>query len=155
MNIPGKVQEPRTGQPLILHWSLALAIIAVVATGCRKTVDKEVERRVVDVISTNSVVAETVAAGHFLKELQMQGRLPGISRDDHGEMKSGSMDFSELEAVKYPVSRTFYIIKEGDESKSRYYYEFYRQSNVYEWRLTKAWKTDSEGKLLEELEVRP
>ena len=150
-------QEFRPGRtrlrPLIVPWSLALASIVFVATGCRKTVDKDVERRAVEVISTNSVITESISAGHFLKELQIQGRLPGISKHDHGDAKSESMEFSDSELAKYPVSRTFYIIKEGDESKSRYYYKFYRQSNVYEWRLTKAWKTDSEGKLIEELEL--
>jgi len=150
----------RPWQTALNKWSLrcglALAIIScLVVSACRKRVLNDVERRFADAAMTNSVLAETVAAGHFLKELQMQGRLPGLSRDDHGSAESENVQFTESEVAKYPVTRTFYIIKEGDQSKSRYYYKFYRESNVYEWRLTKAWKTDSDGQLIEELEVRP
>ena len=43
--------------------------------------------------SKNSTASATVEAGKFLRDLHEQGNLPGLSKDDHGELKAKVSDF--------------------------------------------------------------
>lgn len=137
--------------PLIL--TLVLLLGGLLSNGCSKSDGNFVSDATASaLLSTNEVAAETLSAGNFMGELQISDRLPGVSKDDHGEMTSTKINFSATE--HYPISRTFFIIKNGDQSKSKYYYQFTRISKASEWQLEKAWRTDSEGKTIEEFTIK-
>src|SRR5438552_11029924 len=95
--------------------------------------------------SKNSAASITVEAGKFLRDLHEQGKLPGLSKDDHGELKAKVPDFSET--VHFPLSLTFQFAK---DSGSVYNYTVERLSVSSDWRLIKAWQTDTEGKTVKE-----
>ncbi len=99
-------------------------------------------------ISTNSVTAEIIAGGEFLRALQEQGRLVWVSKDDHGQMTTGEQPWSQFKEVKYPFSVTFYITKNGDSCTN--HYTVMRESKDAVWQLRKAWKTDSKGYTVKE-----
>ena len=95
--------------------------------------------------SKSSAATVTVEAGKFLHNLHEQGKLPGLSKDDHGELKAKVSDFSE--AVHFPLSLTFQFVKNSD---SVYNYTVERLSMNSDWRLIKAWQTDASDKTVKE-----
>ena len=116
--------------------------VLLLATGCSSK-----EKRVLDSFATNSVMTETVAAGNFLLGLHKQGRLPGDSKDEHGEVKSDNVPLSNSKET-YPLSRAFHLVKKGDAATN--HYMVVRASKESGWELQRAWRTDSEGKIIEE-----
>ena len=99
--------------------------------------------------SKSSAASVTVEAGKFLKDLHERGRLPGLSKDDHGELKAKVSDFSET--VRFPLSLTFQFTK---NSESIYLYTVERSSMSSDWRLIKAWQTDATGKTVKEFPMQ-
>jgi len=95
--------------------------------------------------SKSSVASVTVEAGKFLRDLHEQGKLPGLSKDDHGELTAKVSDFSET--VHFPLSLTFQFAKNSD---SIYNYTVERLSVSSDWRVIKAWQTDAAGKTVKE-----
>jgi hypothetical protein len=95
--------------------------------------------------SKNSVASFTSEAGKFLKGLHEQGRLPGLSKDEHGELKAKVSDFSGT--AQFPLSRTFQFTKNSDSVCN---YAVERLSLSSDWRLVKAWQTDATGKTVKE-----
>jgi hypothetical protein len=95
--------------------------------------------------SRNSAAGATVEAGKFLRDLHEQGKLPGLSKDDHGELKAKVSDFSET--VQFPLSLTFQFTKNSDPV---YNYTVTRLSMNSDWHLVKAWQTDAAGKTVKE-----
>ena len=98
--------------------------------------------------SKSSAASVSVEAGKFLRDLHEQGKLPGLSRDDHGELKAKVADFSET--VRFPVSMTFQFQKDTD---SIYNYTVERLSSGSNWRLIKGWQTDPAGKTVKEFSL--
>jgi hypothetical protein len=82
------------------------------------------------------------SAAEFLHNLKEKGRLPGWSKNDKGAI--------DLEA--YSKSVTFNIRKQGISSS--YHYAVTRVSNEGTWKLQKAWRTDRQGRTIEEYPVR-
>jgi|SRR5678816_4015121 len=99
--------------------------------------------------SENSAASTTVEAGKFLRELHEQGKLPGLSKDDHGELKAKVSDFSQT--VAFPLSLTFQFTKTNDPF---YYYTVERLNPGSDWRLVKAWQTDATGKTVKEFPIQ-
>jgi hypothetical protein len=95
--------------------------------------------------SKGSVASANVEAGKFLRDLHERGSLPGLSKDEHGELKAKVSDFSQK--VVYPVSLTFQLKKDDGRST---YYVVERPSEGSEWKLMKAWEADTVGKTLKE-----
>ena len=95
--------------------------------------------------SKESAVSATTEAGKFLHNLHGQGKLPGVSKDEHGELKAKVSDFSET--VHFPLSLTFQFTK---NASSNYLYTVQRLSTGADWRLIRAWQTDSDGKTVKE-----
>ena len=95
--------------------------------------------------------AVTVSGLNFLRDLKDNGRLPGVSTDEHGMLKSGSED-KEAPTGSYPVSRTFYFTKNNDSNQ--YCYTVVQTSSNSNWQLQKAWRSDASGKVVEEYPVQ-
>ena len=93
----------------------------------------------------------TEEAVEFLNSLDERGQLPGILKGDH-EGASVTIEMSqEVFSSAYPVSRTFYLSKKGDPAL--YYYLVLRTSEDSAWKLQKAWRTGSDGRVIEEYSV--
>ncbi|WP_150107513.1 hypothetical protein [Pedosphaera parvula] len=82
------------------------------------------------------------AADRFLIDLKENNQLPGWSKTDHGQMINPR-------AYSNPV--TFTSKKNGDSSV--YHYTVIRASKDSSWKLQKAWRTDQNDKVIEELPV--
>lgn len=76
----------------------------------------------------------------FLKDLKEEGRLPGWSEDDHGELDGAAMD-PDL------TSGTVAFRKNGHPSL--FHYTVTRASKESPWRLQKAWQTDPDDRLIQ------
>lgn len=104
---------------------------------------------------TNQVYAETYAAGAALKNLDNLGRLPGVSQDDHWQVTSDMVDSvvsNRALAIEFPASRTFRLVKTNETSTNNY--TFVKQTKDAEWKLQKAWQTDSKGQIIQEWPVK-
>jgi len=99
--------------------------------------------------SKNSTASATIDAGKFLRGLHEQGKLPGLSRDDHGELKGKVSDFSQK--VQFPLSLTFEFTKTNGPV---YHYTVEQLNSGSDWRLTKAWQTDAAGKTMTEFPLQ-
>ena len=96
--------------------------------------------------------ASTVDAGEFLLSLAKQGKLPGFAPGEHGVMRAGIVDGQgNIPAAaapgSYPISRGITFSKDGDTSV--YFYTVVQASNHAPWQLQKAWRTDADGKVVE------
>ena len=86
------------------------------------------------------------AAGKLLDRLKRNGRLPGWSRRDKFANRTERID------LRYPDFAAFnHVRKKGDSSI--YHYELARESATRPWKLKKAWRTDTEGRTIEDYPV--
>ncbi len=100
---------------------------------------------------TNDLYLESGASGVFLKHLLDQGLLPGVSKAEHGNLTSDTFDLvasNKMVVISYPVSRTYHLVKTGETSTNNY--TLIKQSKDAEWKLQKAWLTDSNGQMVQE-----
>lgn len=84
----------------------------------------------------------------FLIQSQKRNQLPGWAVNDHGRTTDFHFDHNDS---PYLDSVTCYLLKNGDSSI--YHYTVIRTSKHGPWKLHKAWRTDSDGKTLEEYPV--
>jgi RNA polymerase sigma factor (sigma-70 family) len=91
----------------------------------------------------------------YLKKLHDDGKLPGIAKNEHGAITFGNF-FTEAAALKialipeaYPLTRTFDFTKNG-QRHAQYHYTIRKESKKDGWQLIKAWRTDDNGKIVEE-----
>jgi hypothetical protein len=84
------------------------------------------------------------SAMQLLKNLKEQGQLPGWLKDDRGALKGATIN-SPSNSVSFEVQ------KNGDPS--RYHYTIDRASEAGPWKLQKAWRTDQNGRTIEEYPV--
>jgi hypothetical protein len=89
----------------------------------------------------------TVSAGNFLVQLKKQGGVPGFTSEEVGVMRYAD----GFEGNTYPVSRTFHIQK---DDSSDYHYTVVRDSESSPWHLQKGWRTDGEGKTIENYPIQ-
>jgi hypothetical protein len=99
---------------------------------------------------TNPVATETRAGGDYLVALHKENRLVGDSKDNHGELTSDPIP-TDLKEVKYPFSETFHVVMKGASYTNNY--TVGRQSQNSEWQLQRAWRTDPQGRTMEEWPV--
>ncbi len=108
---------------------------------------------------TNSeIVAETVVllegAGKCFDDLKKQGHLPGISKDGHGYATVDDFSLTNFwasQVVRYPFFVTFNTASLGDSLTNHYTMEL--PAKDAQWKLKKAWRTDSAGHLMKEWHV--
>ena len=81
------------------------------------------------------------AASEFFQSLKESGQLPGWSKNDSGTFY--------LEA--YPNYEAFDGSKNG--GLFRYHYQVSQMAKGSSWKLQKAWRTDQDGKTVEEFPV--
>jgi hypothetical protein len=91
-----------------------------------------------------STLATADSAEEFLYAMKGKGRLPGLSKNDHGTLTA---DLNANATITYPETRVFDVQKNGDSSF--YHYQLTRASKDSSWKLEKAWRTDQNGRLLE------
>ncbi len=99
-----------------------------------------------DVKAKAMVMAKS--ALEFLIQLNKENQLPGSSKNDHG--RTTDFHFNH-EDSPYLDSATWYLLKNGDSSI--YHYTVTRTSKDGSWKLQKAWRTDDNGKTLEEYPI--
>ena len=104
-------------------------------------------------VSCASYTAKTQAksGGDFLLRLHHRGELPGDSKDNHGKITC-RLSPSDLEQVSYPLSWTYQVVKTGDTSTNSY--TVMRLTRHSAWQLQRAWRTDSQGHVIEEWTVK-
>jgi hypothetical protein len=83
--------------------------------------------------------------------LKPQGKLPGVAKDEKGTYPPSS--WMKAQPEDYPVSRTFEFKKYGADL-STYHYTVVKPSTNSGWHLRKAWRTDKNGRLVEEYPVQ-
>lgn len=105
---------------------------------------------------TNSAMAEMSAGLKFLTELKKQGRVPGVLKDSHAEVTGGlhtdNLGMSEFKEAKYPFSLTCNVVLTGDSLTN--HYTIIRASPDADWRLQRAWRTDTNGRTIVEWPVK-
>ena len=93
-------------------------------------------------------------AGEFLSQLHDSDHLPGIAKDEHGQMDCDVpiMDSNQLLSATYPIERTFHFVKDSYTSTNNYI--VVKDSKNAEWKLQRAWETDSKGQIIQEWPVK-
>ena len=89
---------------------------------------------------------EAIKQFYSMKE---SGRLPGISKDEHGDLQTGAIP--EVGPVVYPVSVTLQVTVGTNRSEFRY--DFIKDSKSSSWRLARALQMQPDGKF-EDLKVQ-
>ena len=100
---------------------------------------------------TNSAAHEGYAALKFLVELKDKNELPGVSKDDQMDI-TGSMPVSPSSAATYPFSMIFHLVLAGDSSTN--HYGVVRMTANGAWQIERAWRTDSQGRVVNEWPVK-
>ncbi len=96
-------------------------------------------------LDTQEVKAVAKSAAPLLRSLKKSGHLPGWSKDDKSVAKSVSFSCSST------LTGSFTGRKIGDSSV--YHFQVVRASEESPWKLQKAWRTDQDGKTIEEFPV--
>ena len=103
-----------------------------------------------DVLRLHAFYYYLHAPAEFLGDLWEKDQLPGFSR---GEVEGISFRVyippGECESWRYPMSRTLTCRKKGDT----YYYLTIQGSEDGPWRLQKAWRTDSNERVIQEYSI--
>ncbi len=86
----------------------------------------------------------------FLFRLQQAGRLPGFAKGEHGWI-SENLSFEEMSSMAFPVSHTLRCQKRKEPNEILYTLE--RGSEDTIWKLSRAWQTGADGKVLREYDV--
>src|SRR2546423_12674670 len=101
--------------------SLLMAVIIVLASSCASTPtgDTPYERLTMDAI-------------HHFGELRQAGKLPGLTKDEHGNVETEAIP--DGEHVTYPVAVILHVTTKAQEP--RYGYSFTKDSEAAQWQLT-------------------
>jgi hypothetical protein len=104
---------------------------------------------------TNEVFLETERAGLALQQIYEQERLPGVAENDQGNIGSDTLDLivsNKLTTISYPALRKFHLVKDGETFTN--YYILVKQTKAADWKLQKAWRSDSNGQIIQEWPVK-
>ena len=100
---------------------------------------------------TNSVLFEIDDAATFLKELKNQGYLPGVPSATDITITTGQQPASELKGLQHPFVSTFLVTVAEDSFTN--HYTVMHPTMAAPWQLERAWRTDAEGRTIEEWQV--
>jgi hypothetical protein len=112
-------------------------------------------RQITSSVTNSEVILETGVAHDFLDQLYDQGRLPGISTDEVGQVSCdlpGLVISNKLAEMTYPALRTFHLVKTGETSTNNY--TLVKTSKDSAWQLQKAWRVDAAGHTIEEWPIK-
>jgi hypothetical protein len=94
-------------------------------------------------------------AGQFLLKLLKNDQLPGVSKDEHGQLTTDQVPVvvsNKLVEISYPMERTLHLVKNGENFTNNY--TVVKLAKDLEWTLQKAWLTDSNGQTIQEWPVK-
>jgi hypothetical protein len=97
-------------------------------------------------LDIKEVKAEAKSAAVVLKSLKNKGRLPGWTKDDK----------AATEKVRYIPRSTVsgcFVVQKKNGDLSVYHFQVIRASENQLWKLQKAWRTDENGRTLEEYPI--
>ncbi|HKS38248.1 MAG TPA: basic secretory protein-like protein [Verrucomicrobiae bacterium] len=94
----------------------------------------------------------TLDAMRVLAGLRLKGQLPGWSKSEHGRVSFALSNPDKADRAAYPVSRTLLFNKKNGDIT--YHYTVIRLSEDDGWKLHRAWRTGSDGRIIEEYPVR-
>jgi RNA polymerase sigma factor (sigma-70 family) len=118
-----------------------------------------------------SAAGLSLAAAKFVAALCKQGQLPGFPEGKTYVPKNGNHALIEVQAPglrysrpgvllsadtnveSYPVNRTL-IASKSNNGHFDYHYSVTKLSETDDWRLTRAWRTDTNGNVAEEYPVQ-
>ena len=80
------------------------------------------------------------ALRHF-GELRQSGKLPGLANNEHGNVETEAIP--ESQHMIYPVTVALHVTSKAQGS--RYGYTLTQDSEAAQWRLTKAWRVQTDG----------
>lgn len=129
----------------ILRYGVVLVATSFLS-GC-----SSMQARALHAAEKNPVAIEATAGGDFLLSLREQGKLPGVPKDAHGDIRF-DFSFPLPPQVKYPFAPTFQVSIKGQTLIN--HYTVLQETKDSPWQLQKAWRTDSQGRIVEELPVR-
>lgn len=89
------------------------------------------------------------AAEAYMDNLRNEQKVPGFSKEEHGTL-IGFLRPGDLNST-FPLVRSFTATKQGDSSA--YHYTVSRPSQESGWKLQRAWRTNSDGQVVEEYPV--
>ena len=98
---------------------------------------------------------ETAQAGQFLLQLHESDHLPGVSKDEHGQLTTDIVPVlvsNKLIDITYPMKRIFHLVINEETATNNYM--LMKPAKDAEWKLEKAWQTDSQGRITEEWSVK-
>jgi hypothetical protein len=94
----------------------------------------------------------TLDAMQVLASMRLKGQLPGWSKREHGRVSFAVSHPDEGDRAAYPVSRTLLFNKKNGDTT--YHYTVSRLSEEDGWKVQRAWRTGSDGRVIEEFPVR-
>ncbi len=96
--------------------------------------------------------AELETAATFLFHLHQEDCLPGASKDEHGSLRADPNPPAGYKAMAYPLSWTFHGVVNGKSFTN--HYTVLRPATNDAWQIQRAWRTDSQGRTVEEWPVK-
>lgn len=90
---------------------------------------------------------EAESGGNFLIGLHQKSQLPGDTKDEHGKIMC-YLSPTDLKQTVYPLSRTYQVVKTGESFTNNYI--VLRLTKDSPWKLQRAWRIDSQGRVTEE-----
>jgi hypothetical protein len=145
------------GYPSFIVTNIVSFISSVTNTG--ETNLAPSEKTLVAVVLTNApifqeLLTEENGAAGFMDDLRKEDRLPGISKDEHGDETwdiPSTSDSWHSKKIKYPFLLTYQIVLHGDSLTN--HYTVMQPSKNSAWLLQRAWRTDSQGRVIKEWPV--
>jgi hypothetical protein len=137
----------------VTNWAITNGVSLQTNSQVLDLADKMTEALKSDVAKKLSI--GNAQAGQFLLQLLKNDRLPGISKDEHVQLTTDIVPImisNKLVEISYPMERTLRLVKNGETSSNNY--TLVKQTNDSEWKLQKAWLTDSNGQIIQEWPVK-
>lgn len=88
-------------------------------------------------------------ASEFLGRLKKQGRLPGFQKEE----RAWILLWPATNTEHYPVILTLSARNKNVAGPFPYHYTVVKESETNDWQLQKAWRTDANGKTIEEFPI--
>jgi hypothetical protein len=129
---------------VIIIAAVALGILMAATLGHQEAFSSSKSRDVVQTVADGQVIAKA-GMDHLLR-LRTQGRLPGITTNDHGNASiSGRLS-------DYPFALTMQFRPTGSVSTENY--SIIQLKRDSPWQLRRAWQADSNGQIIHEWPVQ-